>query len=501
MITLFRNRDYFGLAVFFASLGMLIWYFAAKLTIFEKLGYQSDLYTHLEICRGWLQGRPIMHENCYGYHSQFHNYFFDLLMGFIVKPFGVYGLFSIQFGLYVIALLYTFPVLYKHKETLNHKLLVGAFYIIIYCGPFGFWLYDNYHYGFHTEMLYIPMGFVFAVSLFKKQHWVSILFALFMVSVKEDGAVLVACIHLLYIALQWVSGAITQKRWLVQSLLWGSVWVAVFAIGMLYLKTQTEPGKDRLTEAFTQFAKFSTQEKIDYFLPIFKSFGLLLLPFGVILLLMKQINYKAWLWWLAFLVPITAVNIVSGFVYFPSQYFSLTWIPRFSLTMSLFLAMGSFSLLWFSKPWFRPKFIIIVSIVGISFWLFSWQKDLLQSEKNYSYHFTTQKIFGEQHPYEYYPHWKKMGDIAEVLPVMYPVSPPHAMFGAFHMQDVIWTERIYNAWVPPRMIICDETNIANVVPKDLLQNPDSVITDKLWIYFEKEDRHYIYKAGIKGKYD
>jgi len=498
LISLFKNRDYFGLAVFFAVAGMLVWFFIAKLTIFEKLGYRSDLYTHLEICRGWLQGRPIMHENCYGYHSQYHNYFFNLVMGFAVKPWGVYGLFSIQFLLYIIALFYTFPVLYGNKNTLNHKLLTSVFYIIIFCGPFAYWLYDNPYYGFHTEILYPSMGFVFAISLFKKQYWVSLLFALFMISVKEDGAVLVASIHLLFIALEWTVGKITRKRWLYQSLLWGAVWTVVFVAGMMYLKSQSAPDKDRLTEAFQHFAEFTVDEKLDYFLPILQSFGLMLLPFAVVLLLMKQINYKAWLWWLAFLLPITVVNFISGFVYFPSHYFSLTWVPRFSLTFSLFLAMGSFSLLLFSRPWFRPKFISLLVAVGISWGLFSWQKDLLQAEKGYSYQYSTQKIFSEQHPFEYYPHWKKIGAIARVLPNMYPVSPPHALFGAFHKQDVIWTERIYNAWTPPRMIICDETNIVNVVPKDLLQNPDSVITEKLWIYFEKEDRHYIDKAGISS---
>lgn len=418
-------------------------------------------------------------------------------MGPAAKQWGVYGIFGTQFFLYVVALLYTFPVLYKHKETFNHKLLVAVFYIVIFCGPFAYWLYDNPHYGFHTEMMYIPLGFVFAVSLYKKQHWVSVLFALLMVSVKEDGAVMVASIHLLFIALQWTAGKITLKRWLLQSLLWGGVWVAVFVAGMIYLKAQTQEGQDRLTEAFQHFSEFSSDEKLDYFLPIIKSFGLMLLPFGVVLLLMKQINYKAWLWWLAFLVPITVVNFISGFVYFPAQSFSLTWVPRFSLTLSLFLAMGSFSLLMFSRPWFRPPFVSLIAAFGIAFWLFSWQKDLLKSEKGYSYQYTTEQIFKEAHPYTYYPHWKDMGKIAGVLPDMYPVSPPHALFGAFHMQDIIWTERIYYAWTPPRMIICDETNIANVVPKDLLQNPDSVVTDKLHIYFEKEDRHYIDEAGIQ----
>ncbi|KAB2917238.1 MAG: hypothetical protein F9K23_05645 [Bacteroidetes bacterium] len=499
MIDIFKRRDFFGIAVFAAALGILIWYFAAKLGIFTKLGYQSDLYTHIQICRGWLQGRPLMHENCYGYHGKLHNYFFDLAMGPFVLKWGATGIFIVQFLLYVWALWYTFPVLYKKSDEFNHKLLVAVFYIAVFCGPVSFWLYDDPDYGFHTEMLYVPLGFIFTLSLYKKQHWVSAVAALLMVSVKEDGAVLVACLHLFYLALQFTAKNITTKRWLLQSLLWGGVYVVVFVAGIIYLKYQNDFGYDRLSESFERIGLQTAQAKRNYFLPIFKSFGLLLLPFAAVLLFMRVTNYKVWLWWLAFMLPVVAVNLVSGFVYFPAKYFSLVWVPRFSLTFAQFLSMGSLCLLLFSRAWFRPAFVCFVAAFSVAFVLFNRQEKLLQSERGYSFNYAAIKVFKEKHPHTYYLHWDSVRKVAAVLPYDYPVSPPYKLFGYFHKHDVIWTNKIFVAWQKPRMIICDEGNIENVIPDQLLQHPDSVVTPNMRYYFEAEDRHYLIEAGVTDK--
>lgn len=496
MIELFKKRDFFGLAIFFAVLGIFTWYFIAKLALFDKLFYQSDLYTHLEIARGWLQGRPLMHENCYGYHNKLHNYFFDLLMGPFAKQWGVYGIFGVQLALHIWALAYTLPTLLKGSNSFNHKLVVAVLYITVFSGPYAFWLYDDPHYGFHTEMLYVPLGFMFAVSLYKKQHWVSIVTALLMLSVKEDGAVIVACIHLLYLAMQFIAKKITPKRWLLQSLLWGGVWVAFFGASIYYLRVQNNFGYDRLAESFERIGLQSNNDIRAYFSSVFSSFGILLVPFAVILLFIRQLNYKVWLAWLVFSVPIVTVNLISGFPYFPSPSFSLSWVPRFSLTFSFFLALCAFSLMYFPRAWFRPAFVCLVTAVCVGYWVFVLQSDLLEEATEYKYDEASQKIFSADHPEVYNPHWKDIHKVADVLPEMYPIAPPYATFGYFHKQDIIWTNVIFNAHVWPRMIICDESNIANVIPDQLLQNPDSVVTDKLKYYFEKEDRHYLQQAGI-----
>jgi hypothetical protein len=501
VIDIFKKRDYFGITLFFAILGILVWYFAAKLQIFDKLGYQSDLYTHLEISRGWLQNRPLMHENCYGYHHKLHNYFFNPLMGPLTVRWGAYGIFITQFVLYLLALAYTFPIIYKVKkdDTFNHKLSVAVFYITIVLGPFSFWMYDNPHYGFHPELVYIPLGLIFAVSLFKNQRWVSVPAAILMLTVREDGAVVVACIQLLYFVLQWVACNITRKQWLLRSALWGAVWVVVFVAGIIYLKKQNAEGGDRLSEALGRIKAQNPEDIKAYFKGIFLHFSKLLLPFVLFIVYLRVINYKAALAFVIFLLPIIAVNIISGFVYFPAQYFSLTWTPRFSLTFTLLLAFGAYSLLLFSKPWFRPAFVNFLLALAIGYYGFKWQKKLLHTEVEYSYQQQAIKIFKEQHPQTYYHHWDSVRRVARVLPPMYPVAPPNKLFGYFHKQDVIWTNRVKVGWVLPRMIICDETNSTDVIPQEVLTHPDSLITPNMRYYFEAEDRHYLIEAGIAPK--
>jgi hypothetical protein len=501
VIDIFKKRDYFGITLFFAALGILVWYFAAKLQIFDKLGYQSDLYTHLEISRGWLQGRPIMHENCYGYHHKLHNYFFDLFMGALTVRWGVYGLFATQFGLYILALFYTFPVIYsaKTQNTFTHKLAVAVFYITLFVGPFAFWAYDNPHYGFHLELLYIPLGFIFAVSLFKKQYWVSVIFALLIASVKEDGPVLAACLHLFFLAVQYIASNITRKQWLLRSLLWGAVWVMVFGAGMLYLKSQNADGNDRLSEALGRIKAQTPEEIQTYFKGIFLHFIKLFLPFILFIAFLRVSNYKVSIAFVLFLLPVIAVNIVSGFVYFPAQYFSLTWPPRFSLVLAFMLAFGAYGLLLFSKPWFRPAFMSIVLALAIGYYGFQWQKKLLHTEVEYSYRQQAIKIFSEAHPQTYYHHWDSVRRVADVLPPMYPIAPPYNMFGYFHKQDIIWANRIGVAWEPPRMIICDASNGNDVIPQKVLTRPDSLITPNMRYYFEAEDKHYLVEAGITQK--
>lgn len=498
MIDIFKRKDFLGISTALVTLGIYTWYFLAKINIFQRTGYESDLFTHIQASRGWLQGRTIMHENAYGYHHKIHNYFFNLLMGPIVLPLGAYGLFFIEFLLFVIAFAYTFPVLYKHKDTRSYKLSVVVFYIAFFCGPYLFWIFEDTFYGFHPEILYVPFGFMLAIALYKKQHWVAAVSAIMMVAIKEDGAAIVACIHLLYLGLKWQAGEINVKQWLRKSLVWGGFWILIFAAGVFYLKYKNDFGYDRLSEAFERFGQQTTEAKQKYFISILKTFGVLLLPFAGFLIFIKQFNYKAWLLWLGLMIPFTVVNFVSGFVYFPSVYYSINWVPRFALTSALFLAMGGLSLLWFSRPWFRPAFVTVLASVVAGIFFFVIQDKLLQSERKYSYRHFTREIFDEGYPHEYYPHWGQVKKLASVLPYDYPVSPPEKLFCYFHKHDFIWTKNVYNAWTRPRMVICDETNREDYfrAGEHLLQNPDSVVTEKITYYFEKEDRHYLEEAGV-----
>jgi hypothetical protein len=68
------------------------WVFALKLKTFYDLGYSSDLFVSVQAARGWLEGRGVLHDNCFGNVLTIHTYFLLLPLGLIAKPFGAPGL-------------------------------------------------------------------------------------------------------------------------------------------------------------------------------------------------------------------------------------------------------------------------------------------------------------------------------------------------------------------------------------------------------------------------
>lgn len=490
MITLVKNRDYKGLALILFCLLGLVWFFVVKIDLFNKLFYQSDLFSHIQISRTWLEGRPAMHENNYGSHGKLHNYFFDLLMGPAVMAWGGFGIFIIQFVLYVWALLYTFPYVYTRSE---NKFNAGLFYVIVFLGPYAFWLYDDPWFGFHTEMLYIPLGFIFFISVLKKQHLIAVISSLLMVLIKEDGAVVTACLHLFYFAVLYSSNSINTGQWLKKSVLWGVFWALIFIAGIILLKYKNNFGPDRIGKAFKQIQEATSVSPLQYFLSVFKSFGLLLLPLAAFIIYLKP--GKILLWWLVFLVPVIIVSLVSGFVYFPQVDFSLTWVPRFSMVFILFLALCVWVLLnghgW---PINRKAMLTTGFIVGIS--LFALQAVVLKNEKQYNYYSFAAGPFTKQHPEKTESYLEEIKKVSEVLPLNYPVAPPYRLFRYFHRHDYLWISAAYNAWKQPRMVICDETLWPGVNPTERLAHPDSVFTQHYRYYFEAADREYLIRAGI-----
>src|SRR6266403_5695534 len=76
--------DFAALAVAVLS---AIWVFALKLKTFYDLGYTSDLFVSVQLARSWLEGRGLLHDNCFGNHLAIHTYFLLLPLGLIAKPF------------------------------------------------------------------------------------------------------------------------------------------------------------------------------------------------------------------------------------------------------------------------------------------------------------------------------------------------------------------------------------------------------------------------------
>src|SRR5262249_29471368 len=84
--------DRWDLVALWLAVFAVIWVFLFKLWTFYALGYTSDLFVHVQLARSWLEGRGLLHDNCFGNQLAIHTYFFLIPLGILAKPFGAPGL-------------------------------------------------------------------------------------------------------------------------------------------------------------------------------------------------------------------------------------------------------------------------------------------------------------------------------------------------------------------------------------------------------------------------
>src|SRR5438876_9769462 len=78
--------DFVALAL---AMFIAVWVFALKLKTFYDLGYSSDLFVSVQAARSWLEGRGLLHDNCFGNVLTIHTYFLLLPLGLIASPLGL----------------------------------------------------------------------------------------------------------------------------------------------------------------------------------------------------------------------------------------------------------------------------------------------------------------------------------------------------------------------------------------------------------------------------
>jgi hypothetical protein len=470
-------------------------YFASKVTRFHHQGYQSDLFCHLEMTRGWLQGRPLLQENRFGLHGKLHNYFLDLVMGPFVLLWGVYGVFIVQILLYAISFFYSFSTL-TNKDKSPYFIHTVFFYLVFFVGPLSYYVYDNPVYGFHAEVLYVPIGLIFAVALARRNLWVAGLSCLAIALTKEDGAIVAACIHMLYGVWTWQSGEKNFRQWLRYTLPRLFFWVLVFLAGLWWLNEQNRGGGSRLDAVLQTAASSPLHDLFSYSLRILTQFGMLIAPMFIGLLWLRRIKLSLAMGVL--LLPIVFVGLFSGLAYYPATNFSINWVPRFALVISLFLAGMFFVIMSNPKPWVMSKPLQVCLGLILGFAMFKWQISILKGQVDYSWRKRAISVFQEDDPANARNDYAQLKRLAEVLPDGYPIAPPFENFGYFHRADIIWMDFVPNAFRKPRMIVVNQYIRSYLPSLDFMQSPESLTADGLWIYFEKEDGVYLERAGIKS---
>jgi hypothetical protein len=204
-----------------------------KALLFRDLEYLgSDLFSFLEMSWSWYYAGLWMHDNIYGHHYALHNFNLVPVLSVLTIPLGAYG--------FVLGLVLLNGLAAWRVATLGALDLAGRLAVLGgLLSPVAYFAFDNPYWGFHPELCYPPLALLFAAELTAGERGRPLLAAAPLVLVKEDGAVLVACILVAHFASRlWAlrSGPEDERRKTLQAAFRSLVAVTlVFAAGMAIL--------------------------------------------------------------------------------------------------------------------------------------------------------------------------------------------------------------------------------------------------------------------------
>jgi hypothetical protein len=175
---------------------MVLYAGLCKALLFRGLEYyHTDFFGFLEMSRSLFQSGELLRDNVYGHHAAIHNYYLMLAFSPLTLAFGAYGL---VLGLVLLHLAAVLRVAFAPSLDLTGRVaLLGA------ClGPIAYAVFDNPVFGFHPELCYPPLCVLLALDLREGRSRRAILVAALTMLVKEDGAVLCACVLVAHFALR-----------------------------------------------------------------------------------------------------------------------------------------------------------------------------------------------------------------------------------------------------------------------------------------------------------
>ena len=337
---------------------LLLLFFWFKVIRFQALYYTyNDMYIFLQESCSWVDGRPLLYENVWGYDDRIHNNYGMLLWGPLIYIAGAYGAFAVQIGLSLLS----YGLLLRQ---ISRRLPVWATWLVLavlLMGPVWFWFSDHPGIGWHPELTYFPLSLLFLLALLSYQTGWFLLTGALLVLVKEDGALLAGALHLAFMSVQYlianpkrtIVGILTKSRfWVV---LGG--WAGLFVAGMLFLsyKNNAAEPEPRLQQALaTMGAGLHDPVFISKHLMLFMQTFLLLSPsiglllYGLYRVGWRQVGSVLLVYGVA-QVALLFSNWVQGATYYGTnpmfELVSLTWPPRFILVYA-------FSVVYALTVWF-----------------------------------------------------------------------------------------------------------------------------------------------------
>lgn len=411
-----------------------------KANLFEQLAYTSDLFSTIQISRSWMDGRPLLSENAFGGFADLHNVYALLVLGPATALFGAYGLFVPYLLLLALGTRWVFLLVSDDRA----RLLISAFIL----GPTGFWLWDNPIYGFHPELFLAPVGILYAAALAQRSRlrWL-LLLALF--SIHEQGPLVGMGIHIAFV----MSGPGERHRKTITTLvrIVGS-YGCLFAAGLMLLNLNSQ-GQSRVGEALSGLVGLlSNPVGLDSLLRDLFSWVVLVVPLVAVIVLFSR--RRMWTAIPLALGPLLAVAIVGRSLYSDTG-LGLTWAPRLVGVWTVGTAAIIYSLhqlIWPPRSRWQPLILVaaIAVLVGYQAWALRYVRDYdfgsrfaaLPHTDSLARRFTDTEFAA-------------MECISASLDRRVHIATNGDLFAKFHMNSIVWPDRLASAWKPPQVIVCD----------------------------------------------
>jgi hypothetical protein len=440
-----------------ALLAVASW-LAIKVVLFDHLEYVCDIFQHLAISRSVFQGHPFLWEPQAA--GRLHNYpilpAFYALTGWL----GAYGLFVGLAAWLTVAIAAVWR-LASRAEAWRRDLYWTVLFTLG-LGPVGFWLWDDPTYGWHTQLLFLPMGILFATCLIRGTRLAWIMAALIVLN-REEGALVAWAIHALSVLVPPAPDDVAgqETRWFTprtrRLMVVTSVYVVAFGVNFGWLLArQPDLGDSRLgltvshaprsllTDAATRGAMGSAL--IDVALLLLSSW------------LVTLAGLRPRLSWAVLLVgPLVASGMV-GMLAYPADggamlYHGLSWPPRFVMVWTVVVAAFLFATAAAAPPFTRSRagHVALCAAVGLASVVA--QDSVLESRRGYDAVSRVTTVA-----------WRRSTLVSSVLTLREdamlrclgahlaadtPVKAPAFLDGRFHRQTPLAD------WRESQVVICD----------------------------------------------
>lgn len=315
----------------------VVFFLSTKLILFNSYEYTSDLFSLLQASRSYLSGMPIFWMTRWGADSWHHQHFLLLLLGPLTFLYGAIPIFLLHTSL----IFYSAYALLRRASRAGKERWPWAINLTfaLLLGPIGFYLFDDILYGWHVELLYLPLNLLFAVDLIerRKRSW---FWALLMVLNREDGAVLCCSTQLL--CCLTTSGEMKGRAWTTILSLFKIIglWLAVFIGGMLILRSQLSPGRDMLSASLQAIPQILHLPALRHdALRMIES--LILIMAAGIVAVVPICKLRLLGWGLICGAPLLLLTFLASLAYLPDlTTHNILWAPRLAILWSYLICLS-----------------------------------------------------------------------------------------------------------------------------------------------------------------